>query len=217
MPPDLSARLTRVRAQKDVSALIAVVMDHDDADAVRNEALNLLRRSRVKGLTERLVRLLGDPKNSARFRSYCIQHLWMGLESAGKEERQKIIGVLRRSISDRHRSVRREALLALVRENDPLGKTTAVAWLTDPASADVRDLAIRCVKELELKEHIPEIRKHLHSPDEPARIAAIVALSQWKDQASRPAIEKSAASGSHRLRRAAKAALERMGGAGASH
>ncbi len=214
IPPDISSSLPEAKDPKDVSALIAVAMDTKDDDAARNEALNLLRRSGYKDLTSRILIILGDPKNSPRFRAFCIQHLSLSLEAAGGEERGRILEALHRYLEDKEIKVRREALLALVRARDEKGKATAVAWLTDPGATDARDLAIRCVQELELKEHIPAIRKHLADQDEPTRIAAIVALSQWKDAESRPAFEEAAKSKVVRISRAGQAALQRLDGKG---
>ena len=52
--------------------------------------------------------------------------------------------------------------------------------------------AIRCVREFDLREHIPTIRTYLRDGDEVVRVAAIVTLSQWGDEESRPAIEEAA-------------------------
>jgi HEAT repeat protein len=80
----------------------------------------------------------------------------------------------------------------------------------DPAKDNVRDLAIRCVKLLDLKQYMPTIRQYLYDKNEVIRIAAIVALSQWQDEQSRPAFEKAVNSKSVRLQRAGKAALKRL-------
>ena len=102
---------------------------------------------------------------------------------------------------------------------DPKGVEAAARWLADEKADGVRDLAIRCVHDLDLREHIPAIRKHVRDPDEVVRIAAIVALSQWGDEESRPAFEEAAKSDVVRLQRAGKAALERLDQArkGGSH
>ena len=108
--------------------------------------------------------------------------------------------------------VRREALLALVRIDDPKGKETAAAWLKDPDKDNVRDLAIRCIKLLDLKQYIPTIRQYLYAKNEVISIAAIVVLSQWGDERSKPAFKKAADSKSVRLQRAGKSALKRLDG-----
>jgi len=214
IPPDISSSLPEAKDQKDVSALIAVAMDAKDEDAARNEALNLLRRSGYKDLTGRILIIMSDPKNSPRFRAFCVQHLSVNLATADEKERTTILTALHRYLEDKEVKVRREALLALVRAGDEKGKTTAVAWLTDPGTAEERDLAIRCVQDMGLKEHIPTIRKYLTDQNEPTRIAAIVALSQWKDAESRPAFEEAAKSKVVRISRAGQAALQRLDGKG---
>jgi len=110
--------------------------------------------------------------------------------------------------------------LALVRLKDPLGAETAARWLTPSpptpfppggeGSTEVHDLAIRCVHELDLREHLPALRKFARDPNEAVRIAALVALSDWGDEASRPAFEAAATSSVVRLQRAGKAALARL-------
>jgi transposase InsO family protein len=88
----------------------------------------------------------------------------------------------------------------------------AVTWLNDPSpSGDAtRDLAIRCVQERGLREHIPAVRKYVRDPNDVTRIAAIVALSDWGDEESRPAFEEASKSSTVRLQRAGKAALQRL-------
>jgi HEAT repeat protein len=132
------------------------------------------------------------------------------VEKAGPDEGAKIGSGLHEALSDRHIPVRREALLALVRMRDRKGEETAVEWLTSDKAEGVRDAAIRCVRELDLREHIPTIRKHLHDENEVVRISAIVTLSQWGDEESRPAIEEAAKAKSFRLRRCAEMALKRL-------
>jgi len=208
--PDIDSKLPEVKDTQDVSAVIQVMMDTKDKDATRNEAVNLLRRSGCKDLSSRLARILWNPQEGERFRSFCVQHLWLNLPKAGETEKAEIMATLHKCLADKHLAVRREALLALVREKDAQGAELAVKWLTAPEGAEARDLAIHSIYELGLKEQIPEIRKYLADPSEPVRIAAIVVLSQWGDEASRSAIEEAAKSKSVRLQNAAQMALKRM-------
>jgi len=115
-------------------------------------------------------------------------------------------------VHDRHYEVRREALLALVRQRDPQAPKLASDWLHDLAKqANVtRDLAIRCVHELDLRKEIPEVRKYLSDSNEAVQIAAIVALSQWGDDESRGQFEIARNSKSLRIRNAGNAAIERL-------
>ncbi len=207
---DIDSRLPETKSTLDSSAAIQVLMDTKDDDAVRNEAANLLRRSACKDLSSRLTRILWNPQEGERFRSFCVQHLWLNLPKAGEAEKAEIMATLHKCLADKHLAVRREALLALVREKDAQGSELAVKWLSAPEGAEARDLAIHSVYELGLKERIPEVRKCLADPSDPVRIAAIVVLSQWGDEASRPAIEEAAKSKSYRLQNAAQMALKRM-------
>ncbi|MGH7144744.1 MAG: HEAT repeat domain-containing protein [Planctomycetota bacterium] len=233
---DISARLPRVQNAADFPALIQVLSDAQDDDTVRNEVANLLRRSGYfTGTAETLMKVLDNPAEKARFRSFAVQHLYGCLEdnknsapqpahppgqgalvhpdyTLSAEEQQKITDHLHTYLTDRDVEVRREALLALVRLKDPLAAPTAVAWLNQPGpEADrSRDLAIRCVHDLDLRDQIPTIRKYAHDPNEVIRIAAIVALSEWNDEESRPAFEEAAQSKVERLKRAGKAALARL-------
>jgi len=210
VPADITSRVPRVRDDEDIPAVVSVLLDTEDDDTVRNEAANLLRRSGHSGLTADLLRVLDNPKEGARFRAFCIQHLWMNVEKADPACRAKIGSELREALSDRHIPVRREALLALVRMRDPKGRETAVEWLAAEKTDGLRDAAIRCVRELGLRDHIPTIRKYLRDKNDVVRIAAILTLSQWGDEESRSGIEEAAKSGSFRLRRCAKVALKRL-------
>jgi len=193
---------------------VRTLLDPQKDDTKRNEVANSLRDSGYKGLTDDLITVLENPNEKARFRSFCVQHLYNNYKQAGDKERRKIKNALYKALKDRHVKVRREALLALVRIGDPKGKETAVAWLKDRDKDNVRDLAIRCVHKLDLKQYILTIRQYLYDKNEVTRIAAIVALSQWGDKQSKPAFKKAAESQSVRLQRAGKAALKRLENAG---
>ena len=206
---DITTRFPRVKHSEDIPAVRAVLLDTNDGDTERNEVANLLRRTNYKGLTEDLISILNNPAEGPRFRSWCIQHLWMNHEKADAEEQQKIHETLLQAMEDRHLPVRREALLALHRLGDPKALAMAVQWLN--GKEGVRDLAIRVIRERNLREYIETIRNYARDPDPVVRIAAIVTLSQWGDQASRPAFQEAAASDIPRLQRAGRLALQKLG------
>ncbi|MBE7465512.1 MAG: HEAT repeat domain-containing protein [Planctomycetes bacterium] len=212
--PDITAKIPSVSNAEDCKILAMVLTNPLDDDTVRNEISNLLRRSKYPGLTDALFQVLAHPSEKPRFRSFAVQHLWQQWDGADDDARGDIESRLRALIEDRHAEVRREALLALVRMKDPLGRETAVRWLATngPELDGVRDLAIRCVYDLNLREHLPLIRNHVRNPNETIRIAAIVALSYWKDEESRSAFEEAAESSVVRLQRAGKAAMNRLDG-----
>jgi len=210
IPLDITSAIPQIQNAEALSLVARVLRDSSECDLVRNEAANLLWRSRYAGLTDDLIEVLNNPQESPRFRSFCVQHLRTNNKLMNPEEFEKIKAVLRTLLDDRDVPVRREVLLALVRMGDPLGQETAVKWLLDQNDSNTRDLAIRCVHDLNMKEYIPTIRKYLYDPDEVIRIAAIVALSQWGDEESRPAFEAAAKSDTVRLQRAGQAALTRL-------
>ena len=208
--PDFSARFPQVTRQEDVDAVVAVLRDTKDSDTVRNEAANLLARSGYDGLVDDLIQILQRPEEGARFRAFCVQHLWTNHAASPPAVHRRIVEVLRERLDDPDLAVRREALLALVRLDQPEGRQTAVAWLTDPERKAERDLAVRCMGLLDARERAADIRPHVGSDDPVLRIAAISVLGKWSDQASRPALEQAAESTHIRTRRAARLALKRL-------
>jgi hypothetical protein len=209
--PELTARLIATRKAEDTGEIAAVLLDVKRDATSRNEAANLLRRSEYAGLTDRLIESLGGEGEGPLWRSYCVQHLYMNHEGASAGEKSRIEGVLRDSLTDRHTRVRREALLALCRLKEPLGRETAVKWLSAKEGEGARDVAIRCVEELDLRDQAAAIRELVADPDESTAVAAIGVLGRWGDAASWGVIEAAGKSGSARVREAAGAALGRLG------
>jgi hypothetical protein len=221
LPPvdqTLTKRLIDTTQTGNVAEPVSILLDPAKDPTSRNEAANLLHRSGYQGLVDDLIKVLNNPAEGPLFRSYCIQHLWMCGKDASIEEGQKakVMGVLRSSLADRHAKVRREALLALVRLKDPLGRETAIKWLTAPEGADARDASIRCVEELNLRDQAPAIRQLAHDPDENTAVMAIATLGRWEDQASRTIFEEAVKSRSPRLQAAGKAALRHLDKGGKS-
>ena len=213
--PDMTSSIAEIKHPQDVEPVVQVLKDPKDSDEVRNEAVNLLRRSKHADLTEILIGILNSADEMERFRSFVIQHLGLQAEAVESQERIRIVEVLTASTTDRHVAVRREALLSLVHLKDPSGQATALKWLGEEAELDpVRDLAVRVVREENLRDQLPTIRKLASHTDEPTRIAAVVTLSVWKDEASRAKIVEAAQTTSMRLKRAAQAALARMDAVG---
>jgi hypothetical protein len=210
---DITSRIPRIKNPKDMAAVISVMLNLDEDDAVRNEAANLLRRSDCADLTDALTKVLDNTEDNDRFRSFAVQHLWQNVTSGRSGGRARVAARLREALADRSVAVKREALLALVRLGDSKGRETTERWLRAADADGLRDAAIRCAYDLGLREHIYSIRKHLKDENEVVRIAAIVALSQWGDRRSRPAFEEAAKSESVRLRRCGEAALKRLAGA----
>ena len=207
---DMTARCPVVRFPQDIAALVPVLKDPNDDLVVRQEVAQLLIRSSYEGLVSDVVDILDNPEETPTFRAFCVQYLWQYGGKARSEERQRILALLWQCLEDEQIPVRREALLALLRMRDPKAKEAAARCLLDERAEAVRDIAIRCVRELDLREHVPTIRKYLRDENDVVRIAAIVTLSQWGDEESREVIKEATKSKSFRLRRCAEMALKRL-------
>ena len=225
---DISAQIPRVVNPNDLDALVSVLMDTKDNDSVRNEVANLLRRSHYPGLPDALIKVLDNPAEGSRFRAFATQHLGDLAKDAppDSELRDTSVTKFQSALDDRHFTVRAQALQNLCRLKDSKGRETAVNWLTNykpcapekdgkPADPELErgsilNIAIRCCKDLDLKDQIPTIRQYVRDPNEAVRIAAIVALSDWRGEASRPAFEDAAKSANVRLQRCGAAVLKKL-------
>jgi len=209
---DITTRIPKVTDVKDIEAMSTVLADTKDDDTVRNEAANLLRRSGHPQLTDELITVLSNPEEKERFRTFCVQHLYNNYKKAGPTEHVRIAATLRKCLADQHVKVRREALLALHRLKDDDTEAIARKWLhEDGENGDaVRDLVIRIIRERNLRDELPTIRKYARDKNVVIRIAALVTLSEWRDEESRPLMEEAAKSDRVRLQRCGKLALKRL-------
>ncbi len=213
IPPNIMSLIPEVKDPRDVAVLAKLLADPEEPDSVRNEFANILFRIGHAGLEETLLAVLENPAEKARFRSWAVQHLGTLLAQGRLQgDPQQMILRMRHWLQDRHVEVRREALLALTRQRDPIATDTTLAWLKakGPEADDNRDIAIRCVRELDLREQLPLIRSFARSTNDTTRIAAIVTLREWHDTESRPAIEEAATSTVIRVQQCAKAALAKL-------
>lgn len=225
LPVDFPYQVERVSDPAEVNAVVAVLRDTAEGDTIRHEAANLLRRSAYPELEQVLIECLRHPNEQERFRSWAVQHLFMVFEERKAGDPSTAASLLVPLLEDPQPAVRREALLSLHRLHsaapaNPETRTvagdvvaTAARWLADPATVD---LALRVLREREAKAYVPQVRAILadESAAPPARIAAMVTLSEWNDAASREAIAQIAQlpdqPTNFRLRRSAQMALERF-------
>ncbi len=196
--------------KEDISALLDVLLDSGEDDTLRHETANLLQRQGDERLLPALAQIALDPDDSERFRGFCVQHLWRYGAHATADELVFLRETMHSALNDPAPAVKREAMLALLREGDPAGRAAAEAWLADDDMYDLHDLAIRGIRELDLREYLPRIRTAVGSEYEPVCIAAIYTAAEWNDTESIPAIEAALEAESPRVRRAAAAALERL-------
>lgn len=209
---DLLARLVTVDKDNDQRAIAKVLLDGSEDEAIRHEAAQILLRSHYSLLTRDLFNILNSDAESAQFKSYAIQYLWQRLEYVQSEEKIQIVDRLASELRRGAFPVKREALLALCRIGDPRGSNAAIKILEDhfKDDAEMWDVAIRCIQDCNMKDQVKLIRPYADSDREPTRIAAIVALAEWRDADSRPAFEAAAKSSEMRIQLAGRAALNKL-------
>lgn len=216
LPRDFDYQVDRVTDADEVAAVVALLRNRSESDTMRHEAANLLRRSDYEGLEQVLIDCLQHPEETERFRSWAVQHLFMVFAERQADGPTAASALLAPLLDDPQPAVRREALLSLHRLDAPAGPdvvATAVAWLDDPATVD---LALRVLRERDARDYLPQVRAVLvdETAAPPARIAAIVTVSDWGDYQSRDALARLAnlpdQPANVRLRRSAQMALERL-------
>jgi hypothetical protein len=208
-----SGQVTEVKDGRDLEALAQLLGDPAEDDTVRHEIASLLSRSGYAQLEGRLFKIVENPAENERFRSWAIQHLGNSLNDTHYPgDRLMLADRLRGLLTDRHRYVQRMAIQALVQHNDPAVLTKVREMISDPApEADaMRDMAMRCALEKNWRETLPAIRAHLRSTNESVRISAIWVLGKFGDEESRPIFVEAASSPRPRIQSAGKLALANL-------
>jgi hypothetical protein len=145
-----SGQVTEVKDGRDLEALAQLLGDPAEDDTVRHEIASLLSRSGYAPLEARLFKIVENPAEQERFRSWAVQHLGQSLNDAHYPgDRLVLADRLRGLLTDRHRYVQRMAIQALVQHNDPAVLVKVREMISDPApEADaMRDMAMRCALE----------------------------------------------------------------------
>jgi HEAT repeat protein len=200
-----SGQVTEVKDGRDLEALAQLLGDPEEDDTVRHEIASLLSRSGYAPLEARLFKIVENPAENERFRSWAIQHLGNSLNDAHYPgDRLVLADRLRGLLTDRHRYVQRMAIQALVQHNDPAVLAKVRDMISDPApDADaMRDMAMRCALEKNWRETLPAIRAYLRSTNESVRISAIWVLGKFGDEESRPGFIEAASSPRPRIQSA---------------
>jgi HEAT repeat protein len=206
-----SGCLTEVKDPKDLATLATLLADPTEDEVVRHEIVNLLNRSGDPALETRLFQILDNPAEGQKFRAWAVQHLGGLLTTPGRiPVSADLRSRVRQLLTDRDLHVRREALLALSRANDPQTLAQIPGLLKDlaPGADGMRDLAIRIAQAQNLRDQIPQIRPYLTATNDTLRVAALNTLGKWQDQESRPAIETALKEGSYRVKLCAQQALK---------
>ena len=207
---DFLVLVPRIETASEVSAVAYVMEDWNEDDAIRNEAMNLLRRSQYEPFETRVLALLERPYEQERIRAFFVQHLGLSLSQATDDLRLRLRDRLVEAAHDRHLAVRREAIAALAEIRDPFVSTALEQGPEAPAWDDMHDLAIYLCHRLDLKHHVASIRALASTDNQQVRVAALYVLGQWRDQNSRALMTAAAASPILQLRRAGEMALRRL-------
>jgi HEAT repeat protein len=196
-----------VKSDADLFSLVRILKNKSDKPTARHEAANILRNSGYCNLTNDLLDVLVDSSDMSVFRSWAIQHLFINLNEKYDPENAKTIETnLIKYLDDPDLSVKREAILSLVKINNQEG-INRVMYSLDNNCEDTLSLAIRCALILNMQEYKSKIRTYLTNHNESIQISAIVALGKWKDELARPVIESMCSSNNVRVSNAAKKAL----------
>jgi len=216
-PADLSERIPRVNSKEEIDAVVALLLDTQDGDTPRNEAINLLRRSGYRDLERDLITVARNKNERPRFRTFAVQHLGISIEQAEREPKTPrswsplyVRDLCAELLKNEPNEVQREALYALIRARDARASDVIAQGFSNPQWEGSRDLLIRGALELNMVSKIAEIRPFAYSEDVNVRVAALNALAQWKDEASRPAMEEALASKVARIKNAGEVALFQM-------
>ena len=210
---DIASFLPNVSSSEDINAVISVLCDVEEHDGVRNEAANLLRRSRYDRLALVVSGVVIDGRNNDRFRGWAVQHLGtILLEDGVASEPEPGLSALQDGVSDRAPEVRREAILALCRLRDRFGIEAAVAEINGKGDGDPMVLisAIRGCAEAEVFASLPRIRGFAQHADERVRVATIAVLGDLGDMDSRQLLEGARNAGTPRVQRAAQQSLAQL-------
>lgn len=223
LDPSASSRFTdkilqeipEVPDSKSQEQIANIARDPEEGDTIRNESIDLLRKSGYPHLDRLLWEILQDQRNQERFRSFATQHLGIEAENTapGSPKRTSLAGELRTLLEDRHEDVRREALGALSSIKDSQALMLIHNGLNDPNWSAHKDLIVYLMDANDFRDRMPAIRSLAYSPDDALRIACLTTLGNWKDEGSRAAFEDAVRSDSLRLRRAGTLALKRLDGA----
>jgi len=212
VPPDIVARFPSISDPIDQEAVAKVLLDVFDDDSIRNEAAELLARSNYPRLVERLEEVLHNPQESERFRGWAVQHVGTNARSAQGQDLAIATMILRGCLNDAAIPVRREALLALVRIDDQIGRQSAIELVRsdDPAAINTQDIALRCLGMMNERKYLLEVRRLAKASNANVKIAAINLLADWRDVDSKPLIENCLLAKEFILRVVAQRALERI-------
>lgn len=211
LPLSFPTEVHAVEHPDEIAAVVALVHDREETDAVRHQGIELLKRSRYDQLTDVLLQRLADAQDNPRFRAFVVQHLGSELADAAPEDYQRRTDALQACLTHEEPRVRREALGALVRirHAQAVALATDTGW-EDPLWQPHRDALIDAAVVLRDRSVLPRLRPLLLNADTELRIAALAAVGEFRDLESRALVDEATRSPVPRVQRAATLALQRL-------
>ena len=210
----LAHRVQRLDNAYDIQRARSVLLDQTEDPAIRNELMDLFRRSVHLPLVDDLQAIALDAGESELMRLYAVQQLGVTMQDERFAARQHDMNTFLRNQYQTHNStlVRREAFVFLLEGQDPVVMTdvSGEEVFSQERLQGMIDLAIHAAQKIDNKAVLPQVRALVFEPDEIVAVAAIAALGAWQDRDSLPLLHRMLNSPSLRLRRAARVAIDRM-------
>ncbi len=207
---DMFQQIPRVTHPMDIDAVVMVLLDGEDDQNVRNEAINILAQSDFSDLAAVLIEISQDTDESDRFRSFAIQHLGdMYVDGDGAV----VESTLRAALVGDSLPLRRESLNKLLEARDAQVFTQLPVFFADAEFKDVQDLVVYGLGLAGDTSVVSEIRAlaALEAEDVEIRIAAIRALGTLNDRESFDILRGLRQVKNPRIQAASLWALEKLG------
>jgi HEAT repeats len=194
------------------AGLLALIEDSDDNEGLRDCCINLARDLNASALTEVLRRALVSPRQSDRFRSFAVQHLFLLIDGMPPDAAASaaIMQELGAALTGAPPLTTRELAFGLAVRGNPVAIARLDAALRNDAASSLRSVAIRWVRQIGGAERLHLVRSCLVQTDTETVIAAVECLGWHGDTTSRPQLQAFSTSADQDLRQAALLALHRL-------
>jgi hypothetical protein len=213
------------RLESDVVAeLRSILNDSSEGEPLRNNVANKLRQCGEPNLVADLTRMAWDERETAKWRNYCVQHLYSCYE---KEPGPAILETLFKACDADEKMVRICAVWSLARVATPRDESMIP---DENTVGEIRAAALKALREkdahflvttagvqscarLGLREALPDIRKvAMDENTKPMhlRVVAVAALGDLGDDADLALLDRLAAGAKGRLKSAAARALKKL-------
>lgn len=183
-------QLGRVTAPPDVAALLGILRNRQEEDAIRALALEAIPSNAGPEALEETIAITTDPANGGEvLKEAAVARLQIFAQFSrqGIDREPRIVEALRTAVRSEVPEIRDGAMGFLAGRNDPVAVQVLEQSLRQPENAPFSKAdAIAYLSSNDPRDHFGAIRPHLRDAEPETRIAAIMALSA--DPVSRPEI-----------------------------